>query len=432
VLRLAAVARGPGEEAERVAALDRLAELGPEASAAAPVLIELISDPREMTVARRVQHRAVSSLVFMAPAYETVVPGLIRQISSRNGDIVVRALTMIGRPAVKPLLAVAQSRMAEHVRGHALDALGPIGDPDVLRPLARLIAADKSQWVRSKAAGALGGLGPAGAGAVGIIAAQLAKGRVAADSALITLGQIGPKARKALPVVMEKLRTGDERTRAFAAFAFLCIAGGKKGHDALAKELRGAPWVKMQSILFPIIEAGPIAAPAVPIVLGVLRDRNSKIRALGARALGAIGQRTPEIIAALRDARNTRDYISLVRSATTALALLGEVDRNWVHAAISSNRPELVVHRFERRQLVEMGEPVVRGLVRAIESPAYQPRQKWIAVRVLRDIGPDAAEALPSLEARFAERVPGRRYSWRDAIPGAVAAIRGKPTRRRR
>jgi HEAT repeat protein len=429
VLRLATVARGPGREPERLAALQKLKALGPEASAAAPALIALTSDPLE--VRTKTRNEALSALAFMAPAYDTVIPAMIGQLSLDDGYEVMCALMKIRRPAVKPLLAAAQSRMDTSARKKALEALGLIADPSILRPLARLVAVDKSRTLRSEAAEALGGLGEAAAPAAGVIATQFARGHIGDGSALIALGRIGPKARSALPLVVKRLEADDDTTAALAAYAFFRIAGGEKGRGVLEKKLKGALAAVAHRILCQIMETGPPAEPAVPAVLGVLRDRQSKVRTTAARALGGIGLGTPEVLAALREARDSEASPALTRFAIAALALCGEVDRSWVRLSVTYLLSRGgVSHHY--RQLVRARRPAVKHLVEIVNTPGYPPVKKWIAVNVLRDIGPDAAEALPALEARLAERAPGQKHSWRDAIPEAIGCISGKPVRRRR
>ena len=71
--------------------------------------------------------------------------------------------------------------------------------------------------------------------------------------------------------------------------------------------------------------------------------------------------------------------------------------------------------------LVEIGRPAVALLVEKLATDSLYMR--WLAVKALGWIGPDARAALPALQGAYENRRRGARHSWTDAIPEAIAGI---------
>jgi HEAT repeat protein len=225
-----------------------LGALGPEAGAAAPDLVALLSDE------------------WLAVQYEAA-----------------RALPRLGPAAAAPL-AAAMAGGRYDVLYHAEQVflgLGPSGAPATLA-LARLLAND-DPTTREVAASSLAAIGPGAAEAVPALAAALGDRRASVRSrAAAALGRIG---EAALPAVLAATGRDLARARAYAVAALGRIAAPRADDDPPPCEFR-----------LPVLDPGPEppvgitddAAPddaMVDLMRDALRAKDRLTAVNGARAL---------------------------------------------------------------------------------------------------------------------------------------------------
>jgi HEAT repeat protein len=169
--------------------------------------------------------------------------------------------------------------------------------PATATPLARLwrlveMLKDADEFVRQRAADALGSIGPNAAEAVPALAGALEDpDAVVRSSAAAALGSIGPNAAGAVPALADALKDRNEEVRQRAA-------------DALGS-------------------IGPNAAGAVPALADALKDRNEEVRQRAAGALGSIGPNAAEAVMALTDALKDRSEDVRQRAANSLNRILG-------------------------------------------------------------------------------------------------------------
>jgi HEAT repeat protein len=195
--------------------------------------------------------------------------------------------------------------------------------------------------------------------------------------------------------------TGDPSARA-AGIADLGRAGTHvQGAVAAVREtiqklLRADPAEEVRTAAVQaLILLGAVVKTDVPLLVATLRDESAEIRAGAARSLGAIG---PDAQSAAAVLIPMTQYDPDPRTRVEAAAALWRIDR----------RPG--------RVLVP--------LTNALADPDELVR--WVAADCLREMGPDAAAAVPALEAALT--LPYRTGLIRTSVELALDRIRAIST----
>jgi HEAT repeat protein len=304
--------------------------------------------------------------------------------SRAAADLLVR----IGAPAV-PLLRDQLKSPEARRRWSAVTLLARIGPADAaLIDLLRPLLADGDGYVRRTTIDALGGLGPKAARAaadlekttqdplvVNRIQAHVALIRVAGDdrqvralaaylavrncpegsaaSAAEHLGNLGKRARAALPQLVAALKHPESQVRVNAAAAV-----GRVGADtqaaikALIDLLQGDPETQVRRSAAAALGAiGPRAKAAIPALRNALRKEQGGWW-VAAAALGQIGG--VEAVTALVDALNNKDP-DVRMEASRQLGNLGRLALPAVQPLRKARQdPEAVVRKAAARALFKI------------------------------------------------------------------------------
>jgi len=245
-----------------------------------------------------------------------------------------------GREA-EPLVLAFVKHDDESIRFRAIDTLGAIGGEAGISALIETMG-DDDVVVRSYAAAALGDLGPNARKAVPILSEAVVhpdtpRSFLLRRRAVEALGKIGPAARPALPNLLEVLKNREKPSdiRGAAASALGNIA--PRDPEVLAtlravlheepNTYSGKVWV---SVAAAFGKAGPAAESVVPLLTGILNDASPRdeVRASAAQSLGQIGVASKEVVSALSQAlREEKDVFdsfneSLRRESASALGAL--------------------------------------------------------------------------------------------------------------
>jgi HEAT repeat protein len=293
----------------RSRAADALAELGPEAKDAVPLLIKALQDDKNIGLRVAV----AKALWRVGSEAKDAVPALADALRDDNIGLrvtVANALGGIGPEAKDAVPALTDALRDKNIglRVAAAKALWRVGSEakDAVPALADALR-DDNIGLRVTVANALGSIGPEAKDAVPALADALRDKniglRVTATSAL---GSIGPGAREAVPDLRIALRGQNVGLRVAAANALGGIGSGAK--DAvpdLENALRGQNVGLRVTAANALGGIGSGAKDAVPDLQKALKDGNTGIRITAINALGGIGSgakdAVPDLQKALKD-----------------------------------------------------------------------------------------------------------------------------------
>lgn len=375
-----------------------LGELGGEAAASA--LYELIKALRDPSA--QVRGSAATALGKFGTRGEPAVDRLIEMIQTDEVANRIHAAESLGAigAAASPAgfaLRLTLKHPNNSLRGVAADALGRIG----ILAVSELMEAlqDGCEWVRERAAWGLGRLGTGAAPAVSRLIASLAdESERVQNNAAEALAKIGKPAVSAVPKMIDLLRNS-------TSFRYQLI-------ESLAKFGDMAPAVpilieKLQSGDAPLrscaakalADLGSIAEPAVPALLNAIRDSDARVRMAVAEALGTL---TP--------ARAGNALVELLRDSAanvrfTAAKLLADADIE--SALIVPILSEAIrsggwVDRYEAIRIVKkLGAEAVActpALIDKMNELSEEDSGQVVRlVEALGSMGPAAASACPAL-----------------------------------
>jgi HEAT repeat protein len=333
-------ALGDTRDAVRGIAAAELAQLGPAARPATPVLLRLLKD-QDRSVQRQAREAldhigldrdtatpvlrqllddetrelrfwAAEMLAgFDSASADQAIPILLQGVESDNPvhDRAVRALTRLGSLAVPALLRAAQHPKAE-LRSGAVEALGAVRAPEVPPALFAALM-DPDNLVRQQAAYGLERSGP------DIIPADRAALRDPEDSVRITtlelLAKLGRAAQSERGEVLAALKDSSDGVRKAAVAALVQISPDDLPAlvDAAVQTLRKGSSADRLEALRRLELFGTRAAVALPALMSALEDPDPHVRAAAADAVGEVGAAAPEAVTAL--ARGLKDKDVLVR-----------------------------------------------------------------------------------------------------------------------
>lgn len=273
-----------GEKDVRVAAMDVVVQV--DVLVALPLLFELVQDEDPA-----IRKAAVWGLAQAGPAAAPALPVLMKMLDDPEMQIpVLNALGAIGPqaheaiPKVRGLLGALNLR----IRCEAASALAKMGANDE-ETIAALIGAlrDTNSLVREEAKDALAALAPASVPA--LVEAFRSDDLLLQSGAESALAEIGPDPLL-LSLLEKELAFGSPRR---VATALLLSRFGEAGRDALpvlveililSKEDQNL----YESAIAALGRLGPAALPAVPLILEALEHQSARVRRTAAQALGQI------------------------------------------------------------------------------------------------------------------------------------------------
>jgi HEAT repeat protein len=280
----------------RVAAIRRLKETGPGASAAVPRLLAIAGDPRD-----RLASSAAAALreIDLAAGRQAMQSALARLESGTPADLryatdLLGALGPLAKPAVPALLPLTRAPRPQ-VRADALRALAAIGIPaSRVQPALEAALADPEISVR--------------------------------DSALYAYEfRLPPHAvRRAAPAIRPLLEHPDSRIRQGARTALQHAERGSEGYlRTMTYSLRMDGGSTLAHTLRNAAELGPEAQALVPALTALLSNHQASVRYLAVEALAAVGPPAGPALSALAALRDDPDPV-VRESAVQAMDTIGE------------------------------------------------------------------------------------------------------------
>ncbi len=357
---------------ERIAATRALGRIGPKAASAIPALVSfLIRD-----LDKPLTHRAVSgALKSMGKEAEETAP-LLALVSSEDKD---------ESEAVKKAVQALKA-MEPDTRKKALDYLASTEKPPVSERAAKVFL-------------------EVGEPAAAVLAQALSKtdedGRVRIAK---ILAEMGPRARDALPVIVEGLLEGEEKGVLFDAYEKVLL---KIGAPSVApfvallenKKLPAKSRRRAIRVLGDLAaESEPeVAQSAVSPMIDVLGDSESEVSGTVRSTLVSLNALPMDLL--LQALGNPSKGELVRREAALILGNIsstGKVDLRVVHALIQALEEEGLRVAAERG-LAQIKGPAVRLLVDALNDTNRRTAVRVGAINALMVIGPSAAATSPDV-----------------------------------
>jgi HEAT repeat protein len=331
-----------------------------------------VSDAVAQRVAKRAVERYLSREIpekFTLPPLQAlgrhVVPLLVQALQDyKVRKAACEALGAIGDPQAIPPLAQALQDEAWEVRKAACEALGAIGDPQAIPPLLQALQ-DEDRWVRRAACEALGAIGDPQAIPPLLQALQDEDWGVR-KAACEALGAIGDP--QAIPPLLQALQDEDWWVREAACEALGAI-GDPQAIPPLLQALQDEAW-EVREVACKAL--GAIGDPqAIPPLLQALQDEAWGVRAAACEALGKIGD--PQAIPHLAQALQDEDRW-VRKAACWALGAIGD-PQAIPHLAQALQDEDRWVRAAACWALGKIGDPqAIPPLLQALQDEAWLVR----------------------------------------------------------
>jgi HEAT repeat protein len=354
---------------------------------------------------------------------QEVIPILDAASHDPNQAVRLAAIRAWGRVGVQDKKAsvsgllrilIATSEQAEgKVALEALEGLGPLTAAEV--PTLESALREKSPAIRLFAINALGRIGAAARSAVPQLREALQDSdKLVRQAAIQALSNIGPAALAARPDLIEALK--NREVRALAAEAIL-----KLGPDASLAPM----WIEMfkdrdddvaSTAVKAVAQLGKLRKEQVASLIDALKSNRPAVRDCAASALGEIGPDAGLAVTELLKAMQDPDG-NVQKSAVMALGKIGPNARIAAPQLIAALKDKRV-HDNAVEALGKLGKGAVPYLVQGLKGDELKHPQKLDILGILRQIGPDAKEAVPTLVAitKSFDELPSMRKAARAAL----------------
>jgi HEAT repeat protein len=266
-----------GNPSVQVPAMDALAQIGPAAKEAVPLLAEAMTEGTDDKLASH----AAQALGHIGAA---AVPELVNVLEKGNAKRVVMAARAVAQ--VGPAAKAAQPALVKHLK-------------DAKEPLEEAIFVD-----------ALVALGPAAKDAVPMLV-TLAKAQKdpARIHVLVGLGKIGPAAKEAVPYLASVMN--DEKLppnlRVHALESLSQVApDSKELIDVVPSMLKGGMWPRGK-VIATLARTGPVSKEARTILEEGLSSKDPTMRVLAAQGLGKSDPKNSAVVSVLIEAFGEKD-----------------------------------------------------------------------------------------------------------------------------
>ncbi len=445
--------------ANRAEMLSKLGEIGSAAASSAAVVLPFLrdADGAVRTQARMAMQRfgaaavpsillalkddkpsvrqaAFDALGLLGPSAKESVPTLTGLLEDADAEVCRQALIALGRigaaahsatPAIVKLTHHSNARL----RAASLTTLQMIpADPPIARRAARNALEDEDLLVRSRGVILLWHVAPNDPDIL-LHALDLLKQPIGRAELLVLLGQMGPRAARAVPALTKLLEDTDPATRRLAIQAL-----GRIGHAArpaaiaLTRQLRSPDFAIRQDVVTALRAIGGDSERVVPALLEIskqdLTTRSMILPLLADYGPQAAALAVPWLIEQLHRAPSS--YVT-VQTAETLHKIDPERARKEavpvLRKMLQPAGPWRVYAAIALRRLQPDSDEALKTLIDCLTSRNVGDRQQ--ACRFLGTLGKSADKAAPALrkalrDADSATRVLAAGALWK--ISGETAA----------
>lgn len=353
----------------------------------------------------------------------TIAPELARIAASDNlqaSGAAFNVLEKFSAANVVPLLVPMLSSENQQTRQNAARVIGNFG-PEASAAVPTLITLLDKYPHYLMAVHTLGRIGPGAKAAIPALLALFERSDPSRQLRLAVTGalaRIGPEPQLVLPLFREELAQQDMSEasghyRAALATAILTMSGPddpaiRSYLKRLTRDQRSwQPFTRVEAVKG-LLAMGPVAAPAMDALRDSLhKDKEPKIRALAAQALGEIGRAAHPALPDLRKAQQEDEpYVS--RRAAAAIAKIEA--SAWTTAPVATTTPLVPVDEHAERQkeiaadiaalsgsgsrraraslrLIERAPDSLPAMHRALLAPETKPQDRRRLIALVQDLG---------------------------------------------
>jgi HEAT repeat protein len=387
-----------------------------------PALVSALDQPQA-------RYWACLALGEMGPQAQAAVPALIKVLSDERPEVRLQATIALGEigPDAKPAVAALMKLLDDpipSVRAAAVFALGHIGDPAAIAALENTEKSTEPVQ-RMLATWALAKLHPSDQQRLNkaidsLVLALADKSREVAIMAAKALEDLRPGTDLLRPLI-DKLIAGkpEAAERIMSAVAPLGASAVPQAIAALKDPQRR---VRAMQVLARI---GPESAPAVPGLVELLKSGEPATTTEALYTLGAIGPSAQGAVGAIVEQLRQRDP-RVVQAAIIALGKIGPAAREAIPALGKLNQSDDELLRMTSVWAILKIGPPSDDLTKAalpILAAALQNNREFVRVEAatsLGELGRGAADALPALQAAANDSSP----AVRSAVASAIGKIR--------
>jgi HEAT repeat protein len=395
-----------------------LAELGPRAKEAAPMLRHALADKRPF-----IAINAAIILTLVDPPAADAIPVLVEALEHPDQNVelsVPLALGRLGpdaRSAIPALIRLAEKRHAQSDETDFIVALSRI-DPEGRVCVPALVAALKGEDpdVSRTAADCLYLLGPRARDSIADLVAVTRRhfdvnlpDSNPAVSAVRALGRVGPASKLVIPALVDALENDDYTVAAAAADALGSLgAEAQAVVPALIKALdfnkdrisSYSDFYVRAAAAFALGRIGPESRAAIPALKKMMEDKHSEVSSAGAVALLLVDPNGKELV---------EKYVTQFPSAQSRALVLGAMGKTCLEADVRT-RDQLEILNFNLsgsesgNRFGDYRQPVI---------------EDWI--ELIGRSGAGARLAIPRLKELSKDRNPWIRQSAADALARIVS-----------
>ncbi len=379
-------ALGDSEMTIRLAAIESLGWIGPDAAAAAPALRAVLRDPSTSWPAFLALYNLIGPDEVWVSGTQDLLPAVLRVIQS--GDSGARSsaaasLGHLGRLCRQP------SPIPGCDDGSLKSALGALEGA----------LADHDRSVSSRAAEALWEFGADARGSLDSLIGALKRGEIREIPSASTLDRIGPEPRLAVvSALLESLENSssvhDAWVPTLRALQALSPEAAQYGIHGVAEYLGHKDPMVRHKAVWTLGETGAQIHFAIPALLEALRDGEPSVRYQAYSSLKKIGPR-PDAVPSLVKAFRAGD----ARFRTEVAGVLGQMGQGAMAAAPTLiralNDPEDGIRRAAGSALRRIGpdlSTLVPVLLKRLQST--NPETRLRGITAIQSIGPSVARGM--------------------------------------
>lgn len=396
----------------RFAAIEALQRYGRDAKTSVPQLKELLNEKEPMlavSAARAMMEIDGGTGPNVAAAQAVLIDGLKSDRSDISAEA-VHGLAVIGTPAV-PAIQTLITGHHDQTCVNACDALAAIG-AGADKAIEQLVNAAKSTdpALRWHAISALGDVGPAAKSAAPVLIACLSdqdtQVKLSAERSLVKIG------KGAVPTLVESLKN-ESLHSAVASIIGEIGPDAKAAVPALAGMLRSKdPEIRREAILA-LASIGPEASQTVPELIKLASDKTSPNRPAAAFALGKMGAK--EAVPVLKEGMADKDNQVLRLASVWALLQIEPANADYAKTAVplltdALENEKADIRREAARTLGRIGataKSAVPALQKHLRDPASAVRRESLIA--LAEIGSDTPTLLVDITRVITEDDPSLR-----------------------